>query len=95
MDLRVYHIGYNCNTTPPLAPRGLALRRTHLPREAYLTSKGYEARAADEEGKTEIIVFYEEALRAGSAPLGKADEDLPEKEAQELFECLNSAVTSD
>jgi hypothetical protein len=55
----------------------LALRRTHLPREAYLTSKGYEAREADEEGKTEIIVFYEEALRTGSAPLGKADENLP------------------
>jgi hypothetical protein len=73
--------------------------------KAYLISKGYKvnnwwqvarlARAADEEGKTEIIVFYEEALRAGSAPLGKADEDLPEKEAQELFERLNSAVTSD
>jgi hypothetical protein len=74
--------------------------------EAYLTSKGYKfgnwwrvarlARAADQEGKTEIIIFYQEALRAGiGAALGKADEDLPEKEAKGLFERLKSAVTSD
>lgn len=72
--------------------------------DAYLTSKGYKlgrwwevarlARVADPEGKTEIIVFYQEALRPGSAALGNADDDLPEKEAQGLFERLKSAVLS-
>jgi hypothetical protein len=72
--------------------------------EAYLTSKGYKlghwwrvarlARAADPQGKTEILIFYQEALPAATAS-AKADEDLPEKEAQELFARLNSAVTSD
>jgi hypothetical protein len=70
---------------------------------AYLTSKGYKvgnwwrvarlARAADPDGKTEIIVFYQEGVPSGSA--GKADEDLPEIEAQGLFDRLNSAVRSD
>jgi hypothetical protein len=74
--------------------------------QSYLTSKGYKfapwwnvarlARAADPEGKTEIIIFYQEGLPAGiGAPPGKADEDLPEKEAQELFVRLNLAVKSD
>ena len=73
--------------------------------KAYLTSKGYKlrawwrvarlARAADPEGKTEIIIFYQEALPAGGEGPGNADEDLPEKEAQELFARLNSVVTSD
>ena len=71
--------------------------------EAYLASKGYTvgnwwrvarlARAADPEGKTEIIVFYQEEVPAGSA--GKADEDLREIEAQGLFKRLNLAVRSD
>jgi hypothetical protein len=79
---------------------GLEVAKT----QAYLTSKGYKvgnwwrvarlARAADPAGKTEIIIFYQEALPAASASLGKADEDLPEREAQELFARLNSAVTS-
>jgi hypothetical protein len=70
-----------------------------------LTSKGYKlgnwwhvarlARAADPEGKTEIVVFYQEALPPDRAPLGKADDALPEKEAQELFARLDLAVTSD
>jgi hypothetical protein len=42
------------------------------------------ARAADPEGKTEIIVFYQEARQATSA-----------KEAKGLFERLNSAIRSD
>lgn len=73
--------------------------------QRYLTSKGYKlgnwwhvarlARAADPEGKTEIVVFYQEALPPDRAPLGKADDALPEKEAQELFARLDLAVTSD
>jgi hypothetical protein len=71
----------------------------------FLASKGYKfgnwwrtarlARAADPEGKTEIIVFYQEALPASGALPGSADEDLPEKEAQELFARLDLAVKSD
>jgi hypothetical protein len=82
---------------------GLEVART----EAYLTSKGYKlgnwwrvarlARAADPEGKTEIIVFYQELMAvppSGTQP-GNVDQDLPEKEARRLFENLKSAVTSD
>ena len=73
--------------------------------ETYLTSNGYKlgrwwrvarlARVADPEGKTEIIVFYQEALPSGSSPPGSADEALPEKEAAQLFARLNLAVESD
>ena len=75
--------------------------------EAYLTSKGYKlgnwwrvariARVADPEGKAEIIIFYQElvTLPPGGAPPGNADSALPEKEAQDLFVRLKSAVTSD
>jgi hypothetical protein len=74
---------------------------------AYLTSKGYKlkswwhiarlARVADGQGKTEIIIFYQESLAAppSSALPGNADEDLPGKEAQRLFDHLKSVVTSD
>ena len=72
--------------------------------EAYLDSKGYLvgrwwrvarlARVADPEGKTEIIIFYQEALATG-APHGNRDESLPEDQAKTLFERLNAAVTSD
>lgn len=73
--------------------------------EAYLTSRGYKlgnwwktarlARAADPEGKTEIIVFYQEALPSGSAPPPNTDDALPEKEAEQLFGRLKLAVGSD
>jgi hypothetical protein len=75
--------------------------------ERYLASMGYKlgnwwqvarlARAADSEGKTEIIVFYQETLAPppSGAPAGDTDEDLPEKEAQALFAHLKSVVTSD
>jgi hypothetical protein len=73
--------------------------------EAYLTSNGYKlgrwwrvarlARAADPEGKTEIIIFYQEALPSGSSPPYIADQALREKEAEQLFARLNLAVGSD
>ncbi|HMH88832.1 MAG TPA: hypothetical protein VK523_09315 [Steroidobacteraceae bacterium] len=99
----VYRHGtFMANDAPEIAEHpDLEVART----KAYLTSKGYKlkrwwrvarlARAADPEGKTEIIIFYQEALPAGGEGPGNPDEDLPEKEAQELFARLNSAVTSD
>ncbi|HEV7358626.1 MAG TPA: hypothetical protein VGN99_11595 [Steroidobacteraceae bacterium] len=73
--------------------------------QRYLDSKGYKlgnwwrvarlARAADPKGKTEIIIFYQESVAAGVVPSQSTEDDLPEKEAQELFQRLNSAVRSD
>jgi hypothetical protein len=73
---------------------------------AYLKAQGYQsgnwwnvarlARVADPEGKTEIILFYQEALtpaQSGSPPASGSD--LPESEAKALFERLNTAVKSD
>jgi hypothetical protein len=75
--------------------------------QRYLNSKGYKlgnwwhvarlARATDPEGKSEIIIFYQELLTLppGDAPSGSNDSDLPENEEQALFGHLESAVTSD
>jgi hypothetical protein len=82
------------------ADPGLEVART----QEYLASKGYKfgnwwnvarlARAADPDGKTEIIVFYQEALRE-SVSHGNADDALPGSLAQELFARMHAAVTSD
>jgi hypothetical protein len=73
---------------------------------SYLKSLGYQsgnwwnvarlARVADPEGKTEIILFYQEALdlAPGGAPPA-SDSDLPESDAKALFERMNAAVKPD
>jgi hypothetical protein len=56
------------------------------------------ARVADADGKSEIIVFYQESivLSPGSAPPNAdADADLPDDLVQSLFTHLNGSVTSD
>jgi hypothetical protein len=78
---------------------GLEVDRTR----GYLKSLGYKsgnlwnvarlARVADPEGKTEIIIFYQEALDlapGGSPPASGSD--LPESERKTLFERMNGAV---
>jgi hypothetical protein len=98
------HGAFTADTAKEIAEHpDLEVART----EAYLNAKGYRltnwwnvarlARAADPEGKTEIIVFYQESLAVppSGALAGKTDEDLPEKEARRLFENLKSAVWPD
>jgi hypothetical protein len=75
--------------------------------QRFLAANGYKsgnwwhvarlARAADPEGKTEIIVFYQESLPLppGGAPPGNPDDDLPDEAAQSLFARLKMAVASD
>jgi hypothetical protein len=74
--------------------------------ERFLQAHGYKvgnwwniarlARVADADGKSEIIVFYQESivLSPGSVP-PNADADLPDDLVQSLFTHLNGSVASD
>jgi len=83
-----------------VANPGLEVDRTRR----FLQSNGYRAgdwwdiarlaRVADADGKSEIIVFYEEAknVAAGTPPPKDDDNDLPAAAAQALFDRMQAVV---